>query len=55
MSKEIQRDILDMKILLSGKPSVAERGGKAKHSLTRVTSRILRYARHTDRDAFLTG
>lgn len=29
VSKEIQRDILDMKILLSGKPSVAERGDKA--------------------------
>lgn len=40
MSKEIQRDILDVKILLSGKPSVAEQGDKTKHNLTRVACRL---------------
>jgi hypothetical protein len=53
VSKEIQRDILDMKILLSGKPSVAERGNKTKHSLTGVASRLLRCA--DNGDAFLIG
>lgn len=54
MSKEIQRDILDVKILLSGKPSVAEQGDK-DDTISQEQSVGFHNAGHVDGDAFLPG